>query len=103
MLRVFIYTVLLILFVRALTRFWNGVVEGASGVPPRARSSSVPQRGVQMARDPVCGTFVVPGRSVTLTVAGEPLYFCSTDCRDRFRAPGVSRHTSASAPEGRRA
>jgi YHS domain-containing protein len=104
MLRVFIYTVLLILFARAVAKFWHGLVEGASGMPPREGATSVPQRGVQMARDPVCGTFVVPGRSVTLTVAGEALYFCSTECRDRFRAaPGGSRRSAAAASEGRRA
>jgi len=102
MLRVFIYTVLLILFARAVAKFWSGIVEGASGVPPRERSSHVPQRGVQMARDPVCGTFVVPGRAVTLSVAGEALYFCSAECRDRFRAaPGGSGRSAAA--EGRRA
>jgi YHS domain-containing protein len=39
-----------------------------------------------MVRDPVCGTFVVPDRAVRLTDGREPVFFCSTACRDKFRA-----------------
>jgi YHS domain-containing protein len=84
MIRVLFYTVLLILFVRAMTRLWNGIVEGATGAPPG--SSRVPQRAVPMARDPVCGTFVVPDLAVALSIGREHLYFCSTSCRDRYQA-----------------
>jgi YHS domain-containing protein len=46
----------------------------------------VPRRGVQMVRDPVCGTFVVPDRALMLLVGRQPIYFCSTACRDKYRA-----------------
>jgi YHS domain-containing protein len=39
-----------------------------------------------MVRDPVCGTFVVPDRAIALMVGRENLYFCSTACRDTYRA-----------------
>ena len=84
MIRVLFYAVLLILFARAMTRLWNGIVEGATGGQPR--SSRVPQPAVQMARDPVCGTFVVPDRAVALSVGQEHLYFCSASCRDAYQA-----------------
>jgi YHS domain-containing protein len=51
-----------------------------SGERPRASGS------VHMERDPVCGTFVVPGRAVSITVAGQHVYFCSQACCDRYRA-----------------
>jgi YHS domain-containing protein len=39
-----------------------------------------------MERDPVCGTFVVPERAVSLAEASGRMYFCSAACRDRYRA-----------------
>lgn len=84
MYRVLLYVVLLILFARAMSRLWRGIMEGATGQP--SRGPQVPQRGVQMARDPVCGTFVVPDQAVTLSVGRDHVYFCSAACRDRYSA-----------------
>jgi YHS domain-containing protein len=46
-----------------------------------------------MARDPVCGTYVVPERAVALndvsTGAAGRVFFCSTACRDQYRAHGA--------------
>jgi YHS domain-containing protein len=39
-----------------------------------------------MARDPVCGTFVIPERAVTIDDGSRQVHFCSTECRDAFRA-----------------
>ena len=39
-----------------------------------------------MARDPVCGTFVLPDRAVTLVDGRARLFFCSEACRDKYRA-----------------
>lgn len=83
MFRVLLYVVLLILFVRAMSGLWRGIVEGASGGHP-ARGPGVPPSAVQMVRDPVCGTFVVPGRALTAVVGGERVYFCSPTCRDSY-------------------
>jgi YHS domain-containing protein len=78
-----ILTALFVFFLtRALWRLLGGVVEGLSG-PGRPNRS--PQRGVQMVRDPVCGTFVVPERAVALTAHGRQVYFCSSKCRDTYR------------------
>ena len=63
----------------------RGVIAGMKPRPPEA-PPSVPRQGVQMARDPVCGTFVVPERSVSLTVGHHRMYFCSSTCRDQYRA-----------------
>jgi YHS domain-containing protein len=37
-------------------------------------------------RDPVCGTFILPGQAVTLADGSRRVYFCSTNCRDKYRA-----------------
>jgi YHS domain-containing protein len=84
------FVLLLILSVVVARAFWrvvDGVVEGLTGRSAgRSGSTGVPGRGVQMARDPVCGTFVVPERAVTLTVGRQRLYFCSDTCCDKYRA-----------------
>ena len=41
--------------------------------------------GVQMVRDPVCGTFVLPDRAVTFVDGRTHLFFCSDACRDAYR------------------
>ena len=82
MVRLIFYIVLIVLLTRALMRLWGGFMEGLSG-QPRAR---VPQRGVQMVRDPVCGTFVVPDRTLMISTGREHVYFCSRTCRDKYRA-----------------
>ena len=84
MVRLIFYAVLLILLFRAMRRLWRGVADGMAGPPPRG--GEVPQLGVQMVRDPVCGTYVVRERSVTLSVGRDELHFCSVKCRDQYRA-----------------
>ena len=81
MLRLLLEFVLIVFLARAFWRLVDGVLEGISG--PKA--PRVPERGVQMVRDPVCGTFVLPARAVMLTERGQSVYFCSTECRDRYR------------------
>src|SRR5262249_6869261 len=64
LLRLALFVILAFFVARAFWRLLDGIVEGASR---GSRGSQVPQRGVQMFRDPVCGTFVVADRAVTLT------------------------------------
>jgi YHS domain-containing protein len=85
MLRFILLSLLLTLLLRAVLRLWAGVMEGVRG-PSAGSRSRPPQRGVQMVRDPICGTFVVPDRAVPLLLGSERLYFCSAACRDRYRA-----------------
>jgi len=40
--------------------------------------------GEEMVLDPSCRTYVVKGRSVMRRISGNPTYFCSTDCADRY-------------------
>jgi uncharacterized protein len=84
MARFVFYIVLLILLARALARLWGGIQEGLTG--GQTTGTKMPQQGVQMVRDPVCGTFIVPDRALTLSVGRQQLYFCSTGCRDKYRA-----------------
>ena len=88
--------VLLILFAvfvaRAFWRFVDGVTEGLRGAP---RRSGVPDRGVSMARDPVCGTFVVPDQALSVQDGTQRIFFCSPACRDKYRVRGKVRGRTA--------
>jgi YHS domain-containing protein len=105
MIRFLLLSILLTILFRAASHLWAGVVRGLKGgaaEPLRASGrSGPPQRGVQMARDPVCGTFVVPANAVALSTSdGQRLFFCSTTCRDNYRARPTS---SPAAAHGRTA
>jgi YHS domain-containing protein len=71
---------------RAVSRVMGGVMEGLSGRAPRSEGGNAPARGVQMVRDPVCGTYVIPDRAVTLSDGSGRVFFCSANCRDKYRA-----------------
>ena len=81
--RFILLVILSTVLARAFWRLMDGVIQGVSGRPP---GTTTPQRGVEMVRDPVCGTFVVPANAVTLADGPRRLHFCSTSCRDRYRA-----------------
>jgi YHS domain-containing protein len=39
-----------------------------------------------MTQDPVCGTFVVPGKALSLTAGGATQWFCSERCRSEYQS-----------------
>ena len=79
--------VLLILFLVLVARVFRRVGGGAfQGVTGRQRRSDPPQRGVQMVRDPVCGTYVIPERALSASEGGTSLFFCSARCREKYHA-----------------
>ena len=95
MFRALVYTILG-LFVLAVIRMimstlQRGVGEmfqsetrgGESG--SQSRQPSQAARG-PLKRDPVCGTFVPSDASFHKVVNGETLYFCSSECRDKYPA-----------------
>jgi YHS domain-containing protein len=92
MFRFLLLTLLLILLIRAGWQLLFGVLQGfaTASAPP---SSRAPLQGVSMVRDPVCGTFVVRDRAVVLR-DGDPVYFCSTACRDKYRPAHVKGRTA---------
>jgi YHS domain-containing protein len=88
MVRLVFFIILFLFVARALRGLWRGVLEGLN--QPATARGGVPARGVPMVRDPVCGTFVVPDRAISLTVGADHVYFCSVTCRDKYRGrPGA--------------
>lgn len=88
MLRFLLLSILLTFLFRAVSRLWAGIVRGmqdGSGSTTARTQAKAGQRSVQMSRDPICGTFVVPDRAVAVSgTDGERFYFCSAACRDQF-------------------
>jgi YHS domain-containing protein len=89
MIRFFVLRIVVPLFL-----FWllRGVIRsifaafGSQAVRRPERPEPVAPVGGELKKDPVCGTYVSTGASVTRRVNGQTLYFCSADCRDKYRA-----------------
>ena len=83
------FALLLILFVVAARFFWrmvDVVVRGAMGPQgQRAQRGSTPA-SVKMQPCPVCGTYVVPGKAISVVSGGAPVYLCSDKCRAEFQS-----------------
>ena len=81
------FALLLIVFIFVARIFWrifDSFMEGMTG--QTRQQTQVPQQGVSMARDPVCGTFVLPERALSLVDGRTRVFFCSDTCRDKYRA-----------------
>lgn len=95
--RILLLFVLALLVARAFWRMVAGVIVGASqpASGARRRRPAVPERGVQMVRDPICGTFLPPANALTLVARnGTVTYFCSEACRGRFEERRVASRRS---------
>ena len=90
MVRFLLLFLLFFFLVRLVWRLLGGIVQGAVSSGPAepggARRGPASPEAVKMERDPICGTFVVPGKALELARGRETLYFCSDKCRDRFVA-----------------
>jgi uncharacterized protein len=95
MVRLLLFVVLFILIARLFWRVVDNIIEAATGAPASSHPAA-PPNGMQMVRDPVCGTFVVQDRAVAIVDGRSRVYFCSTGCRDKYR-------TRPSTPQGSRA
>jgi YHS domain-containing protein len=72
---------LLISLAKSLMRSFRS----AFNAPPEARADKpVVQAGGELKKDPVCGTYVSTATSLSRMVNGQPVYFCSEDCRKKF-------------------
>jgi YHS domain-containing protein len=87
LLRALLVFVFFALLARAVWRLIEGVIRGAGGAPGGGRvRRPEPPKAVKMAQCPVCGTYVVPGKSISDVSQGRTLYFCSEACRAKYAA-----------------
>jgi YHS domain-containing protein len=83
-----IASVLVIGIVRSIVRI---VLKGFADLfhPPESaqtgpHATPIPAGG-ELKKDPVCGTFISTATAIQKRVRGETYYFCSTECRDKFK------------------
>jgi hypothetical protein len=84
------FLLLLALFVviaRVFWRFFDAMVRGASASASQggARRSGA-ATAVKMSQCPVCGTYVVPGKAISIVTDGAPVYFDTEKCRVEFQS-----------------
>lgn len=79
MIKFLLLAILLLVIARAFWRVVDGILDAAGGQERRTP-------GVKLVRDPVCGTFVAPRSALSLTSGRETVYFCSEECRSKYRA-----------------
>jgi YHS domain-containing protein len=84
LLRTLLLFLLVIFLLRFVMRLVRGVADGlgAGSARPGPRGGGAPP--VKMVADPVCGTYVVPGKALQVSRSGETHYFCSAACRDKW-------------------
>jgi uncharacterized protein len=80
--RLLIYIILGTVLYRA-AKSWFGRPESSVS---RGKMKPSGQVDDAMIKDPVCGTYFPQSMAVVLNEKGPTLYFCSTECRDRYVA-----------------
>ena len=77
---------LLLWLVRGILRsVFGGMNTQVAAKPARPVPTTV-SLGGELKKDPVCGTYVSADTSVTKRIDGQTVHFCSTACRDKYRA-----------------
>jgi YHS domain-containing protein len=79
-----ILPLLLLLLARALLRSLFAARKTAVSQKPRAEPPAA-QPGAELKKDPVCGTYVSTATGISRTFGGQAVYFCSKECRDKYR------------------
>ena len=70
----------------SIARSFSRFIASAGSNPSNPAQAPRPRDAEELKRDPVCGTFVPVTSSITKTVGGEVVHFCSAACRDRALA-----------------
>jgi hypothetical protein len=85
--------VLFSVIARLFWRFVDAVVRGVAGPAPQSGTSQGGARrapnapaAVKMSQCPVCGTYVVPGKAISLVSGGSPIYFDTEKCRAEYQS-----------------
>jgi YHS domain-containing protein len=77
--KILLVGILVLMIARAFWRVVDGILDGARGGQERGGTA------VKLVRDPVCGTYVAPTAALSLSAGGTTHYFCSEECRAKYR------------------
>jgi YHS domain-containing protein len=91
MIRALAYLIATVLVIGVVRSIIGIVLKGFADLfhpatPPEKvpRTPAVPAGG-ELKKDPVCGTFISTATAIQKRAGGETYYFCSAECRDKFR------------------
>jgi len=84
--RFLLLMVLFMVIARTFWRFVDAMVRGVAGPAQGGRRPSAPPVAVKMQQCPVCGTYVVPGKAISIMSGGQPVYFDSDKCRAEYQS-----------------
>ncbi len=97
MLRALAYLIASLLVFSVVRSILGIVLKGFADLfQPRGEAARGPNppkvpAGGELRKDPVCGTFISTSTAIQKRVGGETYYFCSEDCRDKFKPKPGSR------------
>jgi len=70
-----------------LNILWKGFADLFRAEPsPAGPKRPTVSAGGELKKDPVCGTFISTSTALQKKAGGETYYFCSAECRDKFKA-----------------
>jgi YHS domain-containing protein len=91
MLRALAYLIASVLVISVLRSIIGIVLKGFSDLfhpasePRKGQTPPSVPAGGELKKDPVCGTFIATTTAIQKRAGGEVYYFCSTECRDKFK------------------
>jgi len=81
---IFRFTLAVLILYLMIRWVWKKPSAGSSS--PNPAPSPTPKIE-EMRRDPACGIFITESQAIIVKEKGEILYFCSEECREKFRKP----------------
>jgi YHS domain-containing protein len=83
----FVRLILPLLFVLFVSRLIRAIVDGFKSAYVAQRRPPAPtvSPGGELKKDPVCGTYVSTSTGISKNVGGQTIYFCSEECRKKYR------------------
>jgi len=81
----FLLPLLILFLIRSVLRSLFASFRSYSSSQARPSDPTPVSAGGELKKDPVCGTYVSTQGSLSRTVNGQPVYFCSPQCRDKYK------------------
>jgi YHS domain-containing protein len=81
----FLVPLLVFFLIRSVLRSIFASLHASSAPQRRSPQPPTVSTGGELKKDPVCGTYVSTQASVTRSVDGQLVYFCSAQCRDKYK------------------
>ena len=78
----FRFTLAVLILYLMVRWLWKKPSAGSSSPNPAPSATSKIE---EMRRDPACGIFITESQAIIMKEKGEILYFCSEECREKFR------------------